>query len=133
MAEKTGDSSDRSDNGKHDIGKAMIPRFAPEFQECESVDKENDAYVKEDNAGNVGILLGNIEDNSKEESNPIVKEGTSISITDGLDDSNSNEIPLTRPKSIWTRFNRMDFGLSGFTKSLVLPTLGKREANQKVM
>ena len=26
----------------------------------------------------------------------------------------------------WTRFNRMDFGLSGITKALYLPTLGKR-------
>ena len=44
----------------------------------------------------------------------------------------SNELPVVRPKSIWTRINRMDFGLGGFTKNLVLPTLGKREAPQNV-
>lgn len=39
------------------------------------MDKGNEAYVQEDDVGNIGILSGNIRDNSKEESNPIVKEG----------------------------------------------------------
>ena len=40
---------------------------------------------------------------------------------------------LTKPKPTWTRINRMDFGLSGFTKNLVLPMLGKREAPHNAM
>ena len=35
-----------------------------------------------------------------------------------------------KPKSTWTRMNRMDFGLSGFTKSITLPGLGKRDARE---
>ena len=31
-----------------------------------------------------------------------------------------------KPKSTWTRFNRMDFGLGGLSKALQLPTHGKR-------
>ena len=31
-----------------------------------------------------------------------------------------------KPKSIWTRFNRMDFGLGGLSKALQFPTRGKR-------
>lgn len=32
-----------------------------------------------------------------------------------------------KPKGTWIRINRMDFGLSGFSKSITLPGLGKRE------
>ena len=31
-----------------------------------------------------------------------------------------------KPKSTWTRFNRMDFGLGGLSKAMQLPTHGKR-------
>ena len=85
---------------------------------------------------------------SNKDSNPVVEACTLVFITDGVDDSStlnlkggeerqmdltSNELPLVRPKSTWTRINRMDFGLSGFTKNLVLPTLGKREAPHNAM
>ena len=33
---------------------------------------------------------------------------------------------ITKPKSTWTRINRMDFGLGGISKALMLPTRGKR-------
>ena len=39
-------------------------------------------------------------------------------------DCNGPSVLMTQAK--WTRFNRMDFGLSGITKALYLPTLGKR-------
>ena len=35
-----------------------------------------------------------------------------------------------KPKSTWTRMNIMDFGLSGFTKSITLPGLGERDASE---
>ena len=36
-----------------------------------------------------------------------------------------------KPKSTWTRMNRMDFGLSGLTKSITLPGLGKRDTRER--
>ena len=33
-----------------------------------------------------------------------------------------------KPKSTWTRFNRMDFGVGGMSKALQLPTRGKRSS-----
>ena len=35
-----------------------------------------------------------------------------------------------KPKGTWTRINRMDFGLGGFTKAITLPGLGKRESHE---
>ena len=43
---------------------------------------------------------------------------------DWAPDCNGPSVLKTQAK--WTRFNRMDFGLSGITKALYLPTLGKR-------
>ena len=39
---------------------------------------------------------------------------------------------MLKPKSTWTRFNRMDFGLEGLSKALMLPARGKR-INDSVM
>ena len=39
---------------------------------------------------------------------------------------------ILKPKSIWTRFNCMDFGLEGLSKALMLPARGKR-INDSVM
>ena len=36
-----------------------------------------------------------------------------------------------KPKITWTRMNRMDFGLSGLTKSITLPGLGKRDTRER--
>ena len=33
---------------------------------------------------------------------------------------------VSKPKITWTRINRRDFGLSGFSKAFNMPTLGKR-------
>ena len=33
---------------------------------------------------------------------------------------------ILKPKSTWTRFNRMDFGLGGLSKAFMLPARGKR-------
>ena len=107
-------------------------------------DISESAYMKDANTENMGMLVRDV---SNKESNPIRETGTSASITTGVDESATlnlkgdkerqmdptfNELPLVWPKSTWTSINRMDFGLSGFTKNLVLPTLGKREASQIV-
>ena len=36
---------------------------------------------------------------------------------------------FVKPKSIWTRFNRMDFGLGGLSKALQLPICGNRSSD----
>ena len=36
-----------------------------------------------------------------------------------------------KAKSTWNRMNRMDFGLSGLTKSITLPGLGKRDTRER--
>ena len=41
----------------------------------------------------------------------------------GVDKAMSSNL---KPKSTWTRINRMDFGLGGLSRSLLLPTHGKR-------
>ncbi|KAK7826371.1 hypothetical protein CFP56_032306 [Quercus suber] len=35
-----------------------------------------------------------------------------------------------KPKGSWTRINRMDLGLEGFSKAIMLPGLGKRESRE---
>ena len=35
-----------------------------------------------------------------------------------------------KPKGTWTRINRMNFGLGGFTKAIMLPGLGKRDSRE---
>ena len=35
-----------------------------------------------------------------------------------------------KPKGSWTRMNRMDFGLGGVSKAIMLPGLGKRESRE---
>jgi len=47
----------------------------------------------------------------------------------GLDQRLEKDGPSSlKPKSTWTRFNRMDFGLGGLSKALQLPTCGKRSS-----
>ena len=35
-----------------------------------------------------------------------------------------------KAKGTWTRINRMDFGLGGFSKAIMLPGLGKRDSRE---
>lgn len=37
-----------------------------------------------------------------------------------------------KPKSTWTRFNRMEFGPGGLARAITLPTLGKRDMRDDV-
>lgn len=37
-----------------------------------------------------------------------------------------------KPKSTWTQFNRMEFGLGGVARAITLPTLGKRDMRDDV-
>ena len=66
-------SGDQSDNGRPNKGKAVIPRTVTEIQEVESMDKGDSAYVKDENAVNVGIDFVSVWDNSNKDSNPIVE------------------------------------------------------------
>ena len=35
-----------------------------------------------------------------------------------------------KAQGTWTRINRMDFGLGGFSKAIMLPRLGKRDSRE---
>ena len=45
--------------------------------------------------------------------------------TDKLMDTNGPS--SSRPKTTWTRINRMDFELGGLARALMLPSLGKKD------
>nr|POF00459.1 hypothetical protein CFP56_43316 [Quercus suber] len=47
-------------------------------------------------------------------------------------DKPTDEVGLstTRPKTTWTRINRMDFGLGGLTRAITLSSLGKRDVRE---
>ena len=98
----------------------MILGTVTEIQEVESVNKGDSSYVKDENTMNVGIDSRSVWDNSNKDSNPVVEACTLVFITNGVDDSStlnlkgdkeqqmdptSNELPLVRPKSTWTRIN----------------------------
>ena len=38
----------------------------------------------------------------------------------------------SKPKTTWTRINRMDFGLGGLARAITFPTLGKRDMRDTV-
>ena len=38
----------------------------------------------------------------------------------------------TKPKTTWTQFNRMEFGLGGLARAITLPTLGKRDMSYAI-
>ena len=38
----------------------------------------------------------------------------------------------SKPKTTWTRINKMDFGLDGLARAITLPTLGKRDTRNIV-
>ena len=55
----------------------------------------------------------------------IVESGTLLS---NLDQTGPMQL---KPKNTWTRMNRMDFGLSGLTRTITLPGLGKRDVRER--
>ena len=55
----------------------------------------------------------------------IVESGTLLS---NLDQTGPMQL---KPKNTWTWINIMDFGLSGLTKSITLPGLGKRDVRER--
>lgn len=90
-----------------------------------------------------GVNIACIEDGSNvEQGIDIVTETVSRVIMD-LNKERSKVQPVTpwaaegagllstQSQGKWTRFNRMEFGLSGFTKALNLPTLGKRGTDRE--
>ena len=54
----------------------------------------------------------------------IFEPGSLTSTRDLIGSSNN------KPKGTWTRIKRMDFGLSGFSKSIALPGMGKGDARE---
>ena len=127
----------------------MNPRTVTENTHDDSVDYDCHDNVKEKNALRMGLgpkIQQNVQDNI--ELNEGINEGLSFPKTDeGQTDCNSTEFQshvqstkntisdthgpiISKPKGTWTHINRMDFGLSGLTRAIMLLGLGKRDPRE---
>ena len=114
----------------------------PNFQQVDNADSKDNAYVKGVNTAKMATELDFQENNEDQMRDKAlmkaglqlteVSKGESIEGVIYSDSSNMNQessmarSSITKPKSTWTRINRMDSGLGGISKALMLPTLGSR-------
>ena len=82
-------------------------------------------FIEEEATGETKIQMGGVHVKSSSIEDQIAEPGTILS---NLDQTGPMQL---KPKITWTRMNRMDFGLSGLTKSITLPSLGKRDARER--
>lgn len=142
MVTMKSDAEKPSSSSYHDEGISEIPETVLDFQRSDKVTTGIHANVKSCIIVNSGtnIDIQQIDDVITNNTN-----GTLSSLMDEIkgdlnlnreagiapNSSNTNQASapfgsiLSKPKATWTRINRMDFGLSGFTKALNLPTLDK--------
>nr|POE83509.1 hypothetical protein CFP56_51044 [Quercus suber] len=117
-------------NSCHDKGNPRNHGIFPESQQHDNEGIETDSK---------GVNFACLEEGSNVEQGTVtVTETVRRDIVD-LTKVRSKEQPVTpwadesvgllstKSQGKWTRFNRMEFGLSGFTKALNLPTLGHEE------
>nr|POE91917.1 hypothetical protein CFP56_28030 [Quercus suber] len=112
---------------------------------AEGTNPSKQVEVKAENLGRLPIFqegvnmeLGGTKDVQEENSLQLVSgpicEGTDVEqmreVMGQLDQRLEKVGPsFIKPKSTWTRFNRMDFGLGRLSKALQLPTRGKRSSD----
>ena len=82
-------------------------------------------FIEAEATGETKIQMGGVHVKSTAIEDQIAEPGTILS---NLDQTGPMQL---KPKITWTRMNRMDFGLSGLTKSITLPSLGKRDARER--
>ena len=101
--------------------KSALKETGPKIQHVVQLDTD---FTEAEETGEIKNKTGgvHVKPMSLEEQNS--KFGTLFSTPDQI-----GPIHL-KPKNTWTRMNRMDFGLSGFTKSITLPGLGKRDTRK---
>ena len=94
----------------------------PKIQQVDQLDTD---FTEAEETGEIKNKIGgvHVKPISLEDQNS--KSGTLFSTPD------QNRPIHLKPKNTWTRMNRMDFGLSGLTKSITLPGLGKRDVREK--
>lgn len=108
---------------------------APIFQDVNNVDKESQAYVQHENySGQIPVSA--LQDNVVEQ--PAGLDLVDVATSELVDEVSGSDChrlnnkedqavaTILKPKSTWTRINRMDFGLGGLSKAFMLPTSGKR-------
>ena len=94
----------------------------PKIQQVDQLDID---FTEAEETGEIKNKIGgvHVKPISLEDQNS--KSGTLFSTLD------QNRPIHLKPKNTWTRMNRMDFGLSGLTKSITLPGLGKRDVRER--
>nr|POE54708.1 hypothetical protein CFP56_27785 [Quercus suber] len=117
----------------------------PSFQEGVNVELGGSEDVQNENT--LQLVLGSVcEGTDVEQMRGVTGQPTGVELievatgknkeevlgveTSGLDQRLEMVAPsFVKPKSTWTRFNRMDFGLGGLSKALHMPTRGKRSSD----
>ena len=101
--------------------KSALKEIGPKIQQVDQLDTD---FTEAEEMGGIKNKIGgvHVKPISLEDQNS--KSGTLFSTPDQM-----GPIHL-KPKNTWIRMNIMDFGLSGFTKSITLPGLGKRDARE---
>ena len=102
--------------------KSALKETGPKIQHVVQLDTD---FTEAEETGEIKNKTGgvHVKPMSLEEQNS--KFGTLFSTPD------QNRPIHLKPKNTWIRMNIMDFGLSGFTKSITLPGLGKRDVREK--
>ena len=111
------------------------------FQDVNDVDKESFAYMQHENcSGQIPDSV--LKDNAVEQPASLelidVATGELVTEVNGLDchgvNNKKNQVvaSVLKPKSTWIRINRMDFGLGGLSRALMLPTCGKRSTKSEL-
>lgn len=124
----------------------MNPKTVLENRHTDNLDNNCHASVKSDTAIMVGLGPETQQSlKEKTELNALIDEGLSFRKTGGVlinpnsigiqnnvysIDSTTTDIfgPInSKPRSTWTWINRIDFSLSGLSRVITLPTLGKKD------
>ena len=121
-------------NSYHDKGIPTNHGIVPKSQQHDNVGIETDSK---------GVNIACVEDSSNVGQGADTVTKTVSRVIVDLNNERSNVQPVThwaaegarllstQSQGKLTRFNRMEFGLSGFTKALNLPTLGKKGTNRE--
>ena len=101
---------------------SALKETGPKIQQVDQLDSD---FTEAEETGEIKNKTGgvHVKPISLEDQNS--KSGTLFSTLD-----QTGPIHL-KPKNTWTRMNRRDFGLSGLTKSITLPGLGKRDVRER--
>ena len=101
---------------------SALKETGPKIQQ---VDQLVSDFIEAKETGEIKIKTGGVHVKPSSLEDQTYKSGTLFSTPD-----QTGPMHL-KPKNTWTRMNRMDFGLSGLTKSITLPSLGNRDVHER--